>query len=47
MPKKHSYCEECDVEFSVSYQKGFTVEYCPHCGSEIDQDWASTDEDDE
>lgn len=41
MPKQEYVCWECDSHFTVSFQKGSTVEYCPFCGCEVTEDDAN------
>lgn len=36
--KKTKYCYECDMEFSVSFKGSDQIQYCPFCGSELDDD---------
>jgi predicted RNA-binding Zn-ribbon protein involved in translation (DUF1610 family) len=45
--KKEFFCLECDCHFTVTMQKGYTVEYCPACGSEICSDDCNDYEDDQ
>jgi hypothetical protein len=45
--KKEFYCMECDAHFTVSMQKGFSVEYCPNCGAAICVDDCNDYDDDE
>lgn len=44
MPKKALYCEECQVDCTVSYKGDSEIHHCPFCGAEIDVDWYATEE---
>jgi transcription elongation factor Elf1 len=41
-------CDECGAEGKVTIQMpkgaGYFVQYCPNCGSELEQEWGTDDE---
>lgn len=47
MPTKELVCLNCDCHFTVKTQRGFDVNFCPHCGGEICSDDGNDYSDDE
>jgi DNA-directed RNA polymerase subunit RPC12/RpoP len=46
MPKREYLCDDCGANFTVSVPKGFDIQFCPSCGSEIVKEDANDYEED-
>lgn len=46
MPKKEFWCQDCEGNFDVKYDKGWEIKYCPFCGAELSDAYSNEFEDD-
>lgn len=45
--KKEKYCYECDTNFTVTFKGSDPVQFCPFCGSALEEDEETFDDNDE